>query len=125
MIVITEAAKRMLLELLERRCAHRRSDLETRRTSAPGRFLRLHSVTRTGLLGVVLDRPRATDRTVELGRGELLLVNETLARAIDGFVLDRDERGSISLRTGGAARAGAAHATGAFTSSGASRGPAV
>lgn len=101
MIVITSAAKRMLLGLLERRCGERAHPDGARPTGASGRCLRLHSVTRTGLLGVALDRPRPGDHTVELGRGELLLVDDALARVVEGFVLDQDERGSLSLRTTG------------------------
>lgn len=98
MITITSQGRQVLLQLLARRRGASPGAEEGRRPDAPGQFLRLHSVTRTGLLGVVLDRPRATDRTFELGEGELLLVEETLARAVDGFVLDRDERGGIAIR---------------------------
>lgn len=94
------------MQLLERRCAARAADPAEARAGAPGRFLRLHAIATTGLLGVVLDRPRATDRTLDLGPGELLLVDESLARAMDGFVLDRDERGGLSLRTTGTGAGG-------------------
>jgi hypothetical protein len=101
-ITITPQGRQVLLQLLARRRGASPGAEPGRRPAAPGQFLRLHSVTRTGLLGVVLDRPRATDRTLELGEGELLLVEESLARAVDGFMLDRDERGGIAIRAASA-----------------------
>jgi len=98
-VFITSAAKRMLQDLLERRSGGRRSrDAQERPAGAPGRFLRLHPVSRTGLLGVALDRPRPGDHTLDIGGGEVLLVDDGLGEAIEGFVLDADEGGSLCLQ---------------------------
>jgi hypothetical protein len=58
--------------------------------SAPS-FVRLQMDAASGLLVARPDHLRVHDELLELGEGEVLLVDRALVRVIDGFVVDTEE----------------------------------